>query len=219
MGGKGKYQYILALISAFSYYVTGIVLMSTSFSWNNPEFDCEAFGLLVDNCYNYVCSLPSTEWHSFVTPEANNFKSLANQFGHYYCDDEVVLNIYSSAPYLGTMIGCFFMAILADNYGRRLTLVISTLITFCGTIILIFSQGLWMAALGLLMCGMGSDSILSTLGSVCVECCDDNFRQKTGSIVQGAFTIGALLVTLFYYLYEDWKMTTIYCLSIPSSYS
>jgi hypothetical protein len=73
-----------------------------------------------------------------------------------------------------------------------------------------------MAAIGLLMCGMGSDSNLAVLSSVGAECCDDNFRQKASSIVQGAFTVGALLVTLFYYLYEDWKITTIYCLSIPA---
>lgn len=108
------------------------------------------------------------------------------------------------------------MAILADNHGRRITIVISSLITFFGCIILIFSQGLWMAAIGLLMCGMGSDSTLAVLGSIGAECCDDNFRQKATSIVQGAFTIGALLVTLFYYLFEDWKIATIYCLAIPA---
>ncbi len=78
VGGKGKYQYILAAVWAFTYYVTGIVLMSTSFSWNNPDFDCKAYGLLTDDCYNFVCSLPSTEWPNFVTEEANSFRSLAN---------------------------------------------------------------------------------------------------------------------------------------------
>jgi hypothetical protein len=78
VGGKGRYQYILAYINAFAYYVTGIVLMSTSFIFNNPEFDCEAFGLITDSCYDTVCSLPASEWPKFVTAEANNFRSLAN---------------------------------------------------------------------------------------------------------------------------------------------
>lgn len=99
------------------------------------------------------------------------------------------------------MIGCFFMAIVADNYGRRITLIISSLTTFGGCVLLIFSQNLWMAAIALIMGGMGSDSTLATMGSVVAETMDDNLRQKVTSIVQGAFTVGALVVTLFYYLY------------------
>lgn len=40
VGGKGKYQYIYVAIQAFSYYITGIVLMSTAFIFYNPSFDC-----------------------------------------------------------------------------------------------------------------------------------------------------------------------------------
>lgn len=108
------------------------------------------------------------------------------------------------------------MAIIADNYGRRITIVMSTLIIFFGCIILIFSQTIWMASIALILCGMGSDSTLAILGSVSAESLDDNFRQKVGSIVQAAWTLGALVVTLFYYLYEDWKITTMYGLAIPA---
>jgi MFS family permease len=108
------------------------------------------------------------------------------------------------------------MAIIADNFGRRITVVISSLITFFGCLILVFSQNLWMASIALILCGMGSDSTLATLGSIAAESLDDNYRQKVSSIVQGAFTVGALLVTLFYYLFEDWKISSIYCLSIPA---
>jgi hypothetical protein len=36
VGSKGKYQYILTFISGFANFVTGVVLMSTSFIFNNP---------------------------------------------------------------------------------------------------------------------------------------------------------------------------------------
>ncbi len=87
VGGKGKYQYIYTVIQAFSYYVTGIVLMSTAFIFYNPEFDCQAFGLITDDCYTTVCSLPRDQWAGFVTEQANSYKSLANAFGAYHCDD------------------------------------------------------------------------------------------------------------------------------------
>ena len=99
------------------------------------------------------------------------------------------------------MIGCFFVALLADNMGRRAALVLGCWITFLGCIILIFAQALWMASLGLVFCGLGSDSVYGILLSLAAECVNDNFRQKISSIVQIFFVVGALFVTLFYYLY------------------
>lgn len=99
------------------------------------------------------------------------------------------------------MIGCFFMAIVADNYGRRIANIICCLMTLLGGVILIFSQTLWMASFALMVCGMGSDSLISTLCSTVAECLDDNFRQKVTSIVQATFTLGGLTVTLSYYLF------------------
>jgi hypothetical protein len=67
VGGIGKYQYMLACLVAAVWYVTGIILMSTSFMFLNPDFDCEAFGLLTPDCYDTVCALPREQWPLFVT--------------------------------------------------------------------------------------------------------------------------------------------------------
>ena len=99
------------------------------------------------------------------------------------------------------MIGCFFIALLADNIGRRAALVLGCWLTVLGCIVLIFAQALWMASLGLILCGMGSDSVYGTLLSLASECVNDNFRQKISAIVQAFFIVGALFVTLFYYLF------------------
>jgi len=62
VGANGKYQKILTVIFALIWYVTGIVLMSTAFLFLNPSFDCTGQGLLTDDCYDYVCSLPRSSW-------------------------------------------------------------------------------------------------------------------------------------------------------------
>jgi hypothetical protein len=67
VGTKGIYQWILTFLFALAWFVTGSLLLSTSFIYLNPTFDCEAFGLLTDDCYDYVCSLPSKQWPTFVT--------------------------------------------------------------------------------------------------------------------------------------------------------
>lgn len=100
--------------------------------------------------------------------------------------------------------------------GRKIALVVGCWLTVVGSLSLIFAQQLWMASLGLILCGMGSDSVYATFLSLVAEAVDDNFRQKTSAIIQGFFVVGALVVTLFYYLFEDWQTSTIYCLGIPS---
>lgn len=108
------------------------------------------------------------------------------------------------------------MAVWADNHGRKNILIIAGITMFVGSVILIFAIDLWMAVIGLLLCGIGSDAALALFTSIGAEWYDDNHRQKVGSLVQTTYVVGALATTLFYYLFENWKVTTLYCLIIPS---
>lgn len=217
MGGKGKYQYIFVAVQAISYFVTGVLLMSDAFMFNNPQFDCPSFGLLTDDCYSTVCSLPPDQWSRYVTEESSRFRSLANSFeSTYYCEDEIYLNLYSTAPFLGTAIGGIVIGALADNIGRRKAMLIGNILTIMGSLILIFAQDLWMASLGLVIYGSGLDAVYALYFTLGAECINDNFRQKVAALVQIAFMAGALLSTLFYFLFQDWQITNIFCLVIPA---
>ena len=198
------------------WYATGIILMSTAFIFLNPSFDCHAFGLLTEDCYSYVCALPKEQWPLFVTEEAQSFKSLANTFGNYFCDDEFYLNLYTTFPYFGALLGYIFVSFFADNYGRRNTALVTWSVCCVGCLVLMLSQTMWMAGLGLFLCGFGSDSVLNITSSIIAEQYNDKVRQKHFSMIQGAFTVGALFVTLIYYLWKDWFITVTFCLFIPS---
>lgn len=88
VGSKGKYQKIVLLIFCLVWYVTGTILLGTGFIFLNPSFDCPGYGLLTDNCYDFVCSLNSDQWQDFVAADSSNFKSLANSFDQrFYCSD------------------------------------------------------------------------------------------------------------------------------------
>ena len=63
------------------------------------------------------------------------------------------------------------------------------------------SQTIWMAGIGLLLSGFGSDSVLNITASVIAEQYNDYVRQKHFSLIQGTFTLGALFVTLIYFLF------------------
>jgi len=58
------------------------------------------------------------------------------------------------------------MSIVADNFGRKLSMIISTSIFLAGSIILIFSQALWMASFGLMLGGIGADGVTLIQSSI-----------------------------------------------------
>jgi MFS family permease len=75
---------------------------------------------------------------------------------------------------------------------------------------------MWLAALGLTLTGMGSDSVIVITGAIMSEQFEDMARQKIFSLIQGAFTLGGLLITLVYFIWEDWFIAITYFLFIPA---
>jgi hypothetical protein len=61
------------LIFVLVWFVTGIILMNTSFLFLNKSFDCKTQGLLVSNCNKYVCSLPEKDWENFIVKTDEDF--------------------------------------------------------------------------------------------------------------------------------------------------
>lgn len=115
------------------------------------------------------------------------------------------------------LIGVLSASYLADNFGRRMVIIVFWAIGTAGCLLLVFSSELWMASLAFFFCGFGSDTALAITSSIIAECYNDNLRQKHTSIIQMAFTVAALLVTWVYYLAEDWIIVATYVIFIPAA--
>lgn len=146
------------LIFVLVWFVTGIILMNTSFLFLNKSFSCEEKGLLTSTCESYVCSLPEKLWQDFIVFHDDDFKSIATDTGPFYCDDQIYLDIAKSSAYLGSFLGFIIFSFLSDNLGRRKSMLIALLSTALGTIVLAISQNLPMAAIGLILSGAGANS-------------------------------------------------------------
>jgi hypothetical protein len=51
VGDSGKYQKRLLLVLGLSWFVTGIILLSTAFLFRSPALDCRGHGLLVSDLH------------------------------------------------------------------------------------------------------------------------------------------------------------------------
>jgi hypothetical protein len=88
--------------------------------------------------------------------------------------------------------------------------------TTLGAIIVCISQNIYMAAFGLFLSGAGSDAAINICFFFFGEVVGDKKRQEYSVIVQILFTLGAMTVTLFYYLIPNWRIVSIVAVTIPS---
>ena len=67
------------------------------------------------------------------------------------------MDLLSSFTYFGAFLGYLVISFFADNFGRRSSLTIGWGITTLGSIIVACSVNIYMGAIGLFLCGFGSD--------------------------------------------------------------
>lgn len=73
-----------------------------------------------------------------------------------------------------------------------------------------------MVAIGLFLSGCGSDAAINICFFFFGEVVGDKKRQKYSVIVQIFFTVGALIVTLFFYLIDNWRIVWCFLVAAPA---
>lgn len=73
-----------------------------------------------------------------------------------------------------------------------------------------------MVAAGLFMCGCGCDAGINICFFFFGEVVGDEKRQKYSVIVQVFFCLGAMIITLFFYLISEWRINWIILVAAPS---
>ena len=114
------------------------------------------------------------------------------------------------------MLCAIFIFIINDNYGPKNALVISSIVLFTGNCILAISYNIEMVMLGLFLMGLGSASNARLSMNVLPEFVSDKKRQQYSVILEGAFSVGALLVGVTFYLVPDWRKVNLWFYLFPS---
>ena len=207
VGTEGKYQKQMVIVFSLNWFITGVILLSNIFLFRNRLYDCQQKGLLLSeqHCLDYICSLPEEEWSQYFAPGHNDFKNIAT-LNNYECEDSLPSIIASACTYIGAALGFLVVTFLADNYGRKLSLLISWGICTVGCLVVVFDSNIYLVALGLFLSGFGSDASNNITFLFFCETLNNSKRQKYSIIVQIFFTLGALVGTTCFYLINDWRI-------------
>lgn len=73
-----------------------------------------------------------------------------------------------------------------------------------------------MVAAGLFLCGCGSDAGINICFFFFGEVVGDEKRQKYSVFVQIFFTLGAMVITLFFFLIASWRVNWIILVTAPA---
>lgn len=96
-------------------------------------------------------------WKNYI----NEVDSISTSFEHYLCDDTIYINLATSSVYVGALVGYILFSFYSDNYGRRITLIIAWGLATIGSLVVLFSQNLVMASIGMFLLGAGSDASIN----------------------------------------------------------
>ena len=113
-------------------------------------------------------------------------------------------------------MGYIGFSFYSDNYGRRVTMLIAWGIATVGGLIILFSQNLITASIGLFLLGAGSDASINMCFNFLGEVVEDRTRQKFSVILQPWFAIGACFVTTCFIFIHNCKVVMLILIVIPS---
>ena len=117
--------------------------------------------------------------------------------------------------YVGAFIGLIVFSFFSDNYGRKKSIIISWIIFTFGTILIVLSEELVLGGIAMFLIGVGSASMFMCF-HILHEILSTRTRQKYQILIQGFSSVGALLITLFFYLIKNWVIVCLILLVFPS---
>ncbi len=101
------------------------------------------------------------------------------------------------AGLFGMMMGCIFLAPIADKIGRFKLLFISTALIAIGMLVTAMINSLEQMLVLRFITGLGIGSILPTMAAIAAEFANEKNRNFSVGFVQGGWSVGAILTGFF----------------------
>jgi MFS family permease len=195
-------------MSCLIFFTLGMFFLGSSYAFAvAPYTQCPSphAGAL---CPQYACTLPLSQRNQYRDPQIAQLKTLGNAFGDYSCGSLNVILFLKGVPWVGAIFGTIIASTLADNFGRRPTLLLFLTINSLGYGIILLSHTIVMVGVGLFITGFGHIGYYCVVFSIISDILDNEWRQRVELFLQSLICSGGLFTVLAFYLIKDWK--TIY---------
>jgi len=160
-------------------------------------------------------SVPKTEkcsaWTYVMDPADRT--SIINDW-NLVCDNSALPALSQSIFMVGLTVGGLVFGVFGDRFGRRLTLIVCTIIFLISYICTAFSQNYIMFVVMRFLVAFSSNPIFTTWFILSSEVVGPSWRVFAGMGVEYFWVIGYLMITACAYFIEDWGNLQL-ALSVP----
>ena len=216
VGSTGKYQTIISILACILCGLNGFMALGTPYNFAvAPYTSCPKQYEGITKCTEYVCSLPPNQRPQYQQPQIRQLSTLGTQFGDYHCEASDTLDEAIGVYVFGGIIGVLITCSLADNIGRRSTLLVSLLSGVIGHVVIQFSSSLSQVSVGMFLLGFGLDSSFNLCICILSEVLSNSERQRQITLVQATFCTAGIIIVIAYYFVQSWRPIFIVTSMIP----
>jgi len=164
------------------------------------------------NAYSDICKLPDSSW-AWDGPSS---KTIISQFG-LACASSFITGLPQSSFFLGSLIGSFLLATLADtSLGRKNLLLLSCFFMSLASAIIVFSTNVWTYSAFKFLIGFWRSSIGTCVLVLLMEKVSSDWRFTVGIVEYFFFTLGYMILPGIAYFNRNssWKSLYVWT-SVP----
>jgi len=156
-----------------------------------------------DTCTSFTYNVSK-----YDTDTSKNFSSFVTEY-NLVCDDSNKNTVTKSMYFIGFLLGALLAGYLSDNYGRRLPMILGSLLTFIFSALAahpLTSYTWWHYTIYRVLIGISANltyipsyvMIMEIIGT-------ESIRSNFGVFVQGVFALGMATISLYMYIFRDWR--------------
>ncbi|XP_068433219.1 solute carrier family 22 member 2-like [Clinocottus analis] len=177
------------------------------------EVDWNATALTCDTQELDLSEVPVTACKNGWEYQYEGRKSFVTEF-NLVCSDGWLVDMNQSALNLGFLFGSFAFGFVADRFGRKISFLISNIVTVIAGIVLAFAPNYVSILVLRAIFGFGTKGGWMTSYVLLTEIVGVEYRRTVGILYQMFFSVGGLLLPLMAYFIPNWRWQQL-IISVP----
>ena len=127
------------------------------------------------------------------------------------CENEWMIQLLTSIFFVGWLLGAFVLGYCADNYGRKITLIVSFTVVMITGFVSIFMPNLYLLVVCRFIIGFFSPGAFSQMSILITEIVDSKHRPFAGIILIACGLTSLSILGIKAYFIRDWRYLNIAC--------
>jgi MFS family permease len=124
--------------------------------------------------------------------------------------------VFESTAFVGSLFGYLISSYISDNFGKKKSMVIGLGVSVFGYSLIVFSQNIYMAIIGMIISSVGGDGCCNITYCFISDIVEDRARQKYIYLIQFMFGFGVLIAGALYYIVPHWRWNTLLVSFVPT---